>query len=78
MAPFQTNEVDGDLLNDCVESYQDLVDLGSAEIKPIYARKLFKELTAWKNDNGRVPMKLLLTPQTPLSGTKSTSSVGKS
>eukprot|EP01035_Chromulina_nebulosa_P021617 gene21617-27980_t len=74
VAPFRSNGVDGNLLNDCVESYQDLVDLDKAEIKPIFARKYFKELTAWKNDGGRVPMKLLMPPRASLSGAKSTSS----
>ena len=70
VAPFQKHQVDGNLLNECVE-YQDLVDLDKEVVIPIVARRFFRELSQWKSNNGKVPMKLLLSPQASSSSFKS-------
>ena len=62
--------MDGNLLNECVE-YQDLVDLDKEVVIPIVARRFFRELSQWKSNNGKVPMKLLLSPQASPSSFKS-------
>jgi len=49
------------MLNDFIESFQDLVDLDNVEIKPVLAKKLFKNLTDWKKNDGKVPIALLST-----------------
>ena len=59
VAPFQTLRMDGSSLYEFIKTDQDLIDLDK-EIKPFFARKFFKELTAWKNNGGQVPKKLLV------------------
>ena len=49
------------MLNDFIDSFQDLVDLDNVEIKPVLAKKLFKNLTDWKKNDGKVPRALLST-----------------
>jgi hypothetical protein len=66
VAPFESNHVDGALLN-LVESPEDIVDIDSSLIKGIFARSFFQQLKAWKEDGGRVPMRLLVTSQPPVS-----------
>ena len=61
VGPFQRLCVDGNMLNDFIESFQDLVDLDNVEIKPVLAKKLFKNLTDWKKNDGKVPRALLST-----------------
>ena len=61
VGPFQRLRVDGNMLNDFIESFRDLVDLDDVEIKPVFAKKLFKNLTDWKKNNGKVPRALLST-----------------
>ena len=70
VAPFKCSRVSGRLLTH-VESPQDLVDIDAVGVKPIFARALFAELSAWKTDGGRVPCRLLLT-QTQTSSTSDT------
>ena len=43
------------MLNDVIDSFQDLVDLDNVEIKPVFAKLLFKKLTEWKKNDGKVP-----------------------
>ena len=59
VGPFQRLRVDGNMLNDFIDSFQDLVDLDNVEIKPIFAKLLFKKLTEWKKNDGKVPRALL-------------------
>ena len=61
VGPFQRHHVDGNMLNDndVIDSFQDLVDLDNAEIKPVFAKLLFKKLTEWKKNDGKVPRALL-------------------
>ena len=61
VGPFQRLRVDGNILNDFIDSFQDLVDLDNMEIKPIFAKLLFKKLTEWKKNDGKVPRALLST-----------------
>jgi len=59
----------------CVESVQDLIDLDSeGGIKPVFARKFYHALTAWKHDNGKVPRTLLSTGAQTDSSSSSSSS----
>lgn len=63
VSPFQTNHVNGSVLSN-VESPQDLIDLDTIEVKPIFAKTLFNKLVAWKKDDGwRIPVKLLVPQQ---------------
>ena len=76
VGPFQRHHVDGNMLNDndFIDSFQDLVDLDNVEIKPIFAKLLFKKLTEWKKKNdGKVPRALLST--TDSVGVKASSTV---
>jgi len=77
IGPFQRLCVDGNMLSDCIDSHQDLVDLDSVEIKPVFAKKLFKALTAWRNDGGRVPRALLSTDTISQTVVKLSSTVSK-
>ena len=61
VGPFQRLRVDGNMLNDVIDSFQDLVDLDNVEIKPVFAKLLFKKLTEWKKNDGKVPRALLST-----------------
>jgi len=61
VGPFQRLRVDGNILNDVIDSFQDLVDLDNVEIKPVFAKLLFKKLTEWKKNDGKVPRALLST-----------------
>lgn len=65
VVPFKRSQVNGRLLSQ-VESVEDLEDIDE-EVKPFFAKMLFKNLVAWKKDRGRVPRKLLLPPPPPLS-----------
>ena len=66
--PFENNHVNGALLN-LAESPEDIVDIDSSLIKPIFAKSVFQHLKAWKADGGRVPMCLLVSSQPPLTTT---------
>ena len=68
IAPFESNHVDGALLN-LAESPEDIVDIDRNLSKGIFARSFFQHLNAWKEDGGRVPMRLLVTSQPPLTAT---------
>ena len=72
VGPFQRLRVDGNMLNDVIDSFQDLVDLDNVEIKPVFAKLLFKKLTEWKKNDGKVPRALL---STDLVGVKASSTV---
>ena len=74
VGPFQRHHVDGNMLNDndFIDSFQDLVDLDNVEIKPVFAKLLFKKLTEWKKNDGKVPRALL---STDLVGIKASSTV---
>ena len=65
VAPFRAHQVDGRLLGH-VQCVQDLIDIDldmdlhpeqANRVKPIFARRLFAELTQW---NGMVPREMLL------------------
>jgi hypothetical protein len=43
VGPFQRLCVDGNMLNDFIESFQDLVDLDNVEIKPVLAKKTIQK-----------------------------------
>ena len=60
--PFERNRINGRLLSQ-VESIEDLIDFDKEEVKPVFARTLFKELAVWKNNGNRVPKKLLVARQ---------------
>eukprot|EP01036_Dinobryon_divergens_P036858 gene36858-48073_t len=61
---FESNHVDGALLN-MVGSLEDILSIDSSlPMKKIYAMKFFNFVKAWKDDGGRIPRSLLITSPT--------------
>ena len=61
---FESNHVDGALLN-MVGSLEDILSIDSSlPMKKIYAMKFFNFVKAWKDDGARIPRSLLITSPT--------------